>query len=88
MQAEQIRTLYRTAAVASNIALVGALVLCGVLLYIDAQTPRAVGLWLAWVCADFALRQGSSLAFQRLQPTGTRWRPSSAGWSGASAPSG
>ena len=74
VQAEQIRTLYRTAAVALNIALVGALVLCGVLLYIDAQTPRAVGLWLAWVCADFVLRQGSSLAFQRLKPPGAQWR--------------
>jgi signal transduction histidine kinase/CheY-like chemotaxis protein len=74
IQAEQIRTLYRTAAVALNIALVGALVLCGVLLYIDAQTPQAVGLWLVFVCADFALRQGSSLLFQRLQPPGTQWR--------------
>ncbi len=74
IQAEQIRTLYRTAAVALNIALVGALVLCGVLLYIDAQTPRVVGLWLAFVCADFALRQGSSLVFLRLQPPGAQWR--------------
>ena len=74
VQVEQIRTLYRTAAVALNIALVGALVLCGVLLYIEAQTPRVVGLWLAFVGADFALRQGSSLLFLRLQPPGAQWR--------------
>ena len=74
IQAEQIRTLYRTAAVALNIALVGALVLCGVLLYIDAQTPRVLGLWLAFVCADFALRQASSLLFLRLQPPDRQWR--------------
>ncbi len=74
IQAEQIRTLHRTAAVALNIALVGALVLCGVLLYIGAQTPRVLGLWLAFVGADFALRQGSSLLFLRLQPPGTQWR--------------
>jgi two-component system, sensor histidine kinase len=74
IQAEQIRTLYRTAAVALNIALVGALVLCGVLLYIDAQTPYVLGLWLAFVCADFAVRQGSSLLFLRLQPPDTQWR--------------
>ena len=79
IQAEQIRTLYRTAAVALNIALVGALVLCGVLLYVDAQTPRVLGLWLAFVCADFALRQGSSLLFLRLQPPGTQW-PAWARW--------
>jgi signal transduction histidine kinase len=74
VQVEQIRTLYRTAAVALNIALVGALVLCGVLLYIEAQTPQVVGLWLAFVGADFALRQGSSLLFLRLQPPAARWR--------------
>jgi signal transduction histidine kinase/CheY-like chemotaxis protein len=74
IQAEQIRTLYRTAAAALNIALVGALVLCGVLLYIDAQTPRVLGLWLAFVCADFALRQGSSILFLRLQPPDRQWR--------------
>jgi signal transduction histidine kinase/CheY-like chemotaxis protein len=74
VQAEQIRTLYRTAAVALNVALVGALVLCGVLLYIEAQTPRAVGLWLAFVLADFAVRQGSSLAYLRLQPPDAQWR--------------
>ena len=74
VQVEQIRTLYRTASVALNIALVGALVLCGVLLYIEAQTPRVVGLWLAFVAADFALRQGSSLLFQRLQPPAAQWR--------------
>ena len=74
VQVEQIRTLYRTAAVALNIALVGALVLCGVLLYVEAQTPQVVGTWLVFVCADFVVRQGSSLLFLHRQPPGEQWR--------------
>ena len=74
VQVEQIRTLYRTAAVALNIALVGAVVLCGVLLLIEAHPLRTLGIWLAFVLADFALRQGSSMAYLRLKPPAAQWR--------------
>ena len=74
VQVEQIRTLYRTAAVALNIALVGAVVLCGVLLFIEAHPLRTLGIWLAFVLADFALRQGSSMAYLRLKPPAAQWR--------------
>ena len=48
VQVEQIRTLYRTAAVALNIALVGALVLCGVLLYVEAQREFSAAQAAEW----------------------------------------
>ena len=74
IRGEQIRTLYRTAPVALSAALIGALVLCGVLLYIDAQTPQAVALWMALVAADCAVRQGLCLLFRRRQPPLADWR--------------
>jgi len=50
-------------------------VLCGSLFHIDAQTPARLGLWLACVFADFALRQGLCLAVRRADLEGDRWRP-------------
>jgi hypothetical protein len=94
IRGEQIRTLYRTAPVALGAALIGALVLCGVLLYIDAQTPAAVTLWMALVAADGAVRQGLCLLFRRRWPTGVCGPAASppprcwAGWCGAAARSG
>ena len=74
VQAEQVRALYRSATVALNVALFGAVVLCGMLLYIGAQAPRIVGLWLVFVCLDFAIRQGCSLLFTRRRPADAQCR--------------
>lgn len=74
IRGEQIRTLYRTASVALRAALIGAFVLCGVLLYISAQTPAVLAGWMAFVLADFAVRQGLCLAFRRAQPRLADWR--------------
>ncbi|MEP6739824.1 MAG: ATP-binding protein [Caldimonas sp.] len=79
IRAEQVRGLFRTTPVALNAALVGALVLCGVLLYLDAQTPAVLGLWMASVIADFALRQGICVAFRRIESSAFHWRA----WGGA-----
>lgn len=74
IRGEQTRALYRTAPVALNAALVGAFVLCAVLLYIDAQAPRVVAIWLGFVLADFALRQGLFLMFRKARPLPAEWR--------------
>lgn len=74
IRAEQVRGLFRTTPVALNAALVGALVLCGVLLYLDAQTPAALALWMAFVTADFAVRQGICAAFRRIESSPFHWR--------------
>ena len=79
IRAEQVRGLFRTTPVALNAALVGALVLCGVLLYLDAQTPAALGVWMAFVIADFAVRQGICIAFRRIGSSPFHWRA----WGGA-----
>ena len=71
---EQIRNLFRTAPVGLNAALVGAFVLCGVLLYLDAQTPAVLARWMALAIADFALRQGICAAFRRAESAPFRWR--------------
>lgn len=71
---EQVRALYRTAFPALNVALFGAVALSGVLLYIDAQAPQVVAVWMAFVLADFALRQGLGLMFRATQPALTDWR--------------
>ena len=68
VRGEQVRELYRTASVALNAALVGAFMLCGVLFYIGAQTPRPLAVWMAFVLGDFALRQGLGMAFRKAQP--------------------
>ena len=75
IRAEQIRTLYRTAPVALSAALVGAFVLCGVLLYIGAQTPLTLAVWMAFVAADFGVRQGLCLVFRRRLSAPADWRP-------------
>ena len=69
VRGEQVRELYRTAAVALNAALVGAFMLCGVLFYIGAQTLSTLATWLALVAADFAIRQSLGIAFRKAQPT-------------------
>ena len=74
IRAEQIRGLFRTTPVALNAALVGALVLCGVLLYLDAQTPAVLARWMAVVVVDFAVRQGICAAFRRVESDAFRWR--------------
>ncbi len=74
VRGEQIQALYRSATAGLNAALVGALALCGVLLYIGAQTPLALAIWLAFVCADFALRQSLCRAYRRRQPPLADWR--------------
>ncbi len=79
IRAEQVRGLFQTTPVALNAALVGALVLCGVLLYLDAQTPAVLAVWMAFVTADFALRQGICAAFRRIESSPFRWRV----WAGA-----
>jgi signal transduction histidine kinase/CheY-like chemotaxis protein len=71
---EQMRVLFRTAPVGLNAALVGAFVLCGVLLYLDAQTPAVLARWMALVIADFALRQGICAAFRKVESAPFRWR--------------
>ena len=71
---EQMRGLFRTAPVGLNAALVGAFVLCGVLLYLDAQTPAVLARWMALVIADFAFRQGICAAYRKLEPAPFRWR--------------
>jgi signal transduction histidine kinase/CheY-like chemotaxis protein len=76
IQGEQIRSLYRSAVVALNAALVGALVLCGVLYYIGAQTVQALAVWLILVVADYAIRQSLYLVYRRSSPALTdqrRW---------------
>jgi two-component system, sensor histidine kinase len=75
IRSEQIRGLFRTAPVGLNAALIGAFVLCGVLLYLDAQTPAVLARWMALVLADFTLRQGLCAAFRKVEPTPFRWRP-------------
>lgn len=71
---EQVRGLFRTAPVGLNAALVGGFVLCGVLLYLDAQTPAVLARWMALVIADFAFRQGICAAFRKLESGPFRWR--------------
>lgn len=56
-------------------ALVGASVVGGMLLYIDAQSPAAVAIWMGLVVADFCVRQGLCLVFHKLQPAPAHWRP-------------
>ena len=73
MRAEQVRTLHRSASVALPAALVGAILLCGVLIYIDAQSTRSVTLWMALVATDFIVREGLCLAYRRRQPPPERW---------------
>ena len=68
IRGEQIRTLYRTAPVALSAALFGAVVLCGVLLHVGAQTPAALAVWMAFVVVDFAVRQGLCLMYRNAQP--------------------
>jgi signal transduction histidine kinase/CheY-like chemotaxis protein len=75
IRSEQIRMLHRSAEVALAAALTGACVLCGSLLYIGAQTPAALALWMAWVLADFLLRQGLCFMVRRADLQGSRWRP-------------
>ncbi len=74
IRAEQIRGLFRTAPVALYAALVGALVLCGVLLYLDAQAPAVLATWMAFVIADLVVRQGICAAFRRVESGPYRWR--------------
>ena len=83
IRGEQIRTLYRTAPVALSAALFGALVLCAVLLYVGAQTPAALALWMAFVVADFALRQGLCLMYRHTQPAPAEWRRWARGFTAA-----
>ena len=78
VRAEQVRGLFRTTPVALNAAFVGALVLCGVLLYLDAQPPAVLAQWMVLVVVDIAFRQGICAAFRRLQTETFRWRP----WAG------
>ena len=75
IRSEQIRGLFRSAPVGLNAALIGAFVLCGVLLYLDVQTPAVLARWMALVIADFALRQGLCAAFRKIESTPFRWRP-------------
>jgi signal transduction histidine kinase/CheY-like chemotaxis protein len=75
IRGDQMRALFRSAAVALNAALVGACVLCGVLWYIDAQTPRALAGWMVFVVADYALRQGVCHLYRRRAPPAGDWRP-------------
>ncbi len=93
---EQMRVLFRTAPVGLNAALVGAFVLCGVLLYLDAQTPAVLARWMALVIADFACakasaRRSAGSSRRRFagapRPPSSPLRLSSADWCGASAAS-
>ena len=74
VRGEQIRELYRTAAVALNAALLAAFMLCGVLLYVRAQTLLTLAAWMSLVVADFAIRQGLGLAFRRHAHPDFEWR--------------
>jgi hypothetical protein len=83
--AEQIRSLFRTAPVGLNAALVGAFVLCGVLLFLEAQTPAVLARWMAFVIADYALRQGLCAAFRKVEGGPFRWRAWAAAFTAATA---
>ena len=74
IRGEQMRALFRSALVALNAALIGACLLCGVLLYIDAQPPSALLGWMAFVMADYLLRSGICRLHRRLQPGAAGWR--------------
>jgi signal transduction histidine kinase len=69
-----MRTLFHSASVALNAALIGAFVLCGVLLYVETQTPRVLGGWMILVLADFAVRQGMCRWSRTERHMGARWR--------------
>ena len=75
VRSEQIRTLHRTAPVALSGALIGACVLCGVLLYIGAQTFTVVAVWMGFVLADFGVRQRLCVLFRGARSPLADWRP-------------
>ena len=69
-----MRALFRSASVALNAALIGAIVLCGVLFYVGAQKPRALSVWMAFVFADFLVRKGLCRLHMRLHSRTDEWR--------------